>query len=231
MPGARAPRHRAGRRVRGSGASAIRAPARRRRPSRAACAGLRGVTSGSSHHRSKCSQPVNGAGGRVRVAPARRGRARRCPRGMRPSVSRRSSGDSGRLVGIGDAGEVGDLAGEGLRVQALHVASCALLDARRDVHLDERGDRLDELAGEPARIAVGRDGRDDHGCPGAGQAARDPADALDVEVAVLPGEAEAPREMRADDIAVEGVDEQPATLELGREQLGDGGLAGARRGR
>ena len=48
-----------------------------------------------------------------------------------------SSGCERRLVGIGDAGELGDLAGPGLRVQALHVARLAVFERGRDVDLDE----------------------------------------------------------------------------------------------
>ena len=66
--------------------------------------------------------------------------------GVRPSVSSRSSGVGRLLVGIGDAGELGDLAGVGLRVEALRIAARALLERGRDVDLDERGVLLDQRA-------------------------------------------------------------------------------------
>ena len=64
--------------------------------------------------------------------------------GVRPIVSRRSSGSSGSSYGCGDAGEVLDLAGECGRVETLRIAPRALLERRRDVDLDERRVLLDE---------------------------------------------------------------------------------------
>ena len=51
----------------------------------------------------------------------------------------------------------------------------------------------------------------------AGQPRGDPADALDVRVAVLLREAEALRQVRAHGVAVEVLDERPAALELGAD--------------
>ena len=68
-----------------------------------------------------------------------------------------------RLVGVVDSGEALDLAGERLRVEALDVASRALLDRRRDVHLDERPALLDHRARLLPRLLVGRDRGGEHG--------------------------------------------------------------------
>ena len=59
-----------------------------------------------------------------------------------------------------------------------------------------------------ARLLVGRDRRRDHGAAVARQPRGDPADALDVRVAVLLREAEALREVRAHGVAVEVLDER-----------------------
>ncbi len=56
---------------------------------------------------------------------------------------------------------------------------------------------------------------------------RDPADALDVRVAVLLREAEALREMRAHGVAVEVLDDRAALLELRADEVRDRRLAGA----
>ena len=113
-----------------------------------------------------------------------------------------------RLVGVADAGELLDLAGEGLRVEALHVAAGALLDRGVDEHLDEGAELLDQAARRGARLDVGRDRRDQRHDAGAGEAAGDPADALDVRVAVLLREPEALGEVGAHDVAVEVLGER-----------------------
>ena len=59
----------------------------------------------------------------------------------------------------------------------------------------------------------------------------DPADALDVGVAVLLGEPEALGEVRAHDVAVERLDHAAASLELRNHEVGDRGLARARQAR
>ena len=76
-------------------------------------------------------------------------------------------------------------------------------------------------------LAVGRDGGHDHRGPVAGEPRCDPADPLDVRVAVLLGEAEALGEMRAHDVAVEVFDDLAPPLQLGADDVGDGGLARA----
>src|SRR5581483_9075801 len=107
------------------------------------------------------------------------------------------------FVGVGDAGEVLDLAAEGLLIEALDVAPLQLLDAALGVDLDEVADESAVLV---ADIAVGRDrGRDD-GDAVAGEEVGDEADAEDVGVAVLLAEAEAFAEVGADDVAVQDLD-------------------------
>ena len=169
----------------------------------------------------------------TRPPAPRRGRARRaCPaRAARspparaPRCRARSRRSPAPRTGR-DAGELLDLAGERLRVEALDVAPGALVDRRVDEHLDERRVLLDHLAGLLPRLLVGRDRRDDHGGAGAREARGDPADPLDVGVPVLLREAEALREVRADDVAVEVLDDQAAPLELGPDVVGDRRLAG-----
>ena len=169
--------------------------------------------------------------------------------GRRLSSSSRSMHGGGRLAGraagrlqpqLGlerllvrrrDAGEVLDLAGERGRVEPLRIAARALLERRRDVDLDERRVLLDEGARVAAHLLVRRDRRDDHDRAGAREPRSDPADARDVRVAVLLREAEALREMGADDVAVEVVDDEAAALELGLDVVRDRRLARAREAR
>src|SRR5204863_8587861 len=54
----------------------------------------------------------------------------------------------------------------------------------------------------------------------------DPADARDVRVAIVLREAEALRQVRANDVAVEMVDDEAALLELGLHDVRDRRLAG-----
>src|SRR5436190_15857604 len=63
-----------------------------------------------------------------------------------------------RLVGVVDAGHALDLAGAGLRVQALGVAALALLERRVDEHLDEV--QPGGLVGGARRLAIALVGRD-----------------------------------------------------------------------
>src|SRR6266404_5652811 len=83
-----------------------------------------------------------------------------------------------RLVRGGDAGELLDLAGARLLVEAFHVALLADLDRALDVHLDE-------ISGHEGAhlIAVGAVRRDEGGerdDAGVGEELRDLADAADV---------------------------------------------------
>src|SRR5262249_59103862 len=123
-------------------------------------------------------------------------------------------GGPGGSTRIGPAGELLDPAPERLLVQALHVAAGPLLDRRVDKDLDEGPVRLDQPACLVPRLAVRRDGGDDHRRAVARQPRRDPADAADVRVPVLLREAEALREMLAHLVAVEPLDEPAAPLEL-----------------
>ena len=138
-------------------------------------------------------------------------------------------GARGRLVRVADAGELLDLAGERLRVEALGVAARALVDRGVDEDLDERRVLLGHLPGLLPRLLVGRDRRDDHRGAGAREARGDPADPLDVGVPVLLREAEALREVGADDVAVEVLDDQAAPFQLGPDVMGDRRLAGPRK--
>lgn len=138
----------------------------------------------------------------------------------------------GGLVGGGDAGEVLDLAGAGLLVEALGVALLGDLDGDVDVDLDE-GEGLVlagaadgvEVAGDLAVGAVGGDegGEGDGGA--VGKELGDLGDAAYVLVAVGLGEAEVLVEAEADVVAVEAVGGEPEVQEVLLEGGGDGGLA------
>src|SRR5262249_2419871 len=136
-------------------------------------------------------------------------------------------GGLGSLVRIVDAREALDLAGERLRVQAVHVAPRALLHRRLDVHLHERAELLDRRPRLRAGLDVRRDRGGDHGAALARYPGRDPADALDVRVAVLLREAEALREVRANGVSVQVLDDAAALVELGPDEVRDRRLAGA----
>ena len=98
------------------------------------------------------------------------------------------------LVRIRDAGEVLEAPVERLRVVALRIAPDALLERRRDVHLDERRLLRDHLACPPARVLVGRDRGDDHHGAGSRDSRGGRGDACDVRVTTLLVEAEIVRE-------------------------------------
>ena len=92
------------------------------------------------------------------------------------------------------------------------------------MHLDERCVLLDHGTGPVARAFVGADHGDEDDDAAAGEARGDPADTLDVGLAILPREAEACGDVLADVVAVEVVDEIPALLELLADETGDRGL-------
>jgi hypothetical protein len=94
------------------------------------------------------------------------------------------------------------------------------------VDLDEPADPLDGRADLVADRPVGRDGRDQHGDPVAGQEPGDIADAADVLVPVGPGEPQPLGEMGADHVAVEDLDRAAEAGKPLGDQVGDGGLAG-----
>src|SRR6266542_2981620 len=129
-----------------------------------------------------------------------------------------------RLVGVGDAGEVGDHPGQRLGVQTLHVTLGAGRDRRGHVHLHEVAHRG---AHPVARLPVRRDGGDHHHHAVLGELARDVADAGDVGVPVLVAEAQLLAEVGTDLVAVEHLDAVPALEQTGRERAGDRGLARA----
>ena len=72
------------------------------------------------------------------------------------SVSTTTSALLGRLVGVGDAGEVLDLAAQRLLVEALDVAAGQLFDAALRVDLDEVADEGAVLVADLARRARSR---------------------------------------------------------------------------
>ena len=144
--------------------------------------------------------------------------------GESPSVSTTISALLRRLVRVVDAGEALDLAGERLRVEAVHVAAGALVERGPDVDLDEGAVLLDQRACVSACLGVRRDRRDDDGTAVARDPRGDPAEPLDVRVAVLLREAEALREVRADRVAVQVLDDEAAPVHLGADVVRDRGL-------
>jgi hypothetical protein len=77
-----------------------------------------------------------------------------------------------------------------------------------------------------ARVAVGADGADDRGDAVAGEQVRDEPDPKDVRVAVLAGEPEPLRQVRANHVAVQQLDLLVAMPELVEEHLRERRLAG-----
>lgn len=142
------------------------------------------------------------------------------------------------LVGSADAGELLDLAGAGLLVEALGVALLSHLEGHIDVDLDKRNGLVAVLARlrmqRPGQITVGAVRRDEGGdCDGGGVGEQlgDLADAADVLVAVLLGEAQVLVEAEADVVAVEAVGDQAEVQQVLLERGGDGGLARRREAR
>ena len=130
-----------------------------------------------------------------------------------------------RLVGIADAGELFDLAGDGLCIEALHVALDALLERRRDVDLDEVG--ADQLTRGRAHRAIRRDRghEDEHSV--ALEEMRDERDARDVQLAILARVAEALRQVGAHDVSVERLDLLAVRAQTRRDRFGQRALPGA----
>jgi hypothetical protein len=132
-----------------------------------------------------------------------------------------------RLVRRGDPGELLDLAGARLLVEALHVALLADLDRAVDEDLDEIAglhERAHLVAVGPIRRDEGRDGDD----AGVGEELRDLADAPDVLGAILGREPEILVQAVPDVVAVEDVGADAALGEPLLEVDRDGGLARAR---
>src|SRR3990172_7262982 len=128
------------------------------------------------------------------------------------------------LVGVGDAGEVGDLASQRLLVEALDVATDELVDGALDVDLDEVANLGAHLV---ANAAVRRDGGGDDGDAVAAQQVGDEADAQDVGVAVLLAEAQTLAQVGAHHVPVQRLHLQAVAAQDGLQRVGDGGLAGA----
>ena len=81
-----------------------------------------------------------------------------------------------RLVGVAHPGELADLAGAGLGVQALHVALLADLERGGQVHQHEAAVLLDQRAGLLAGRLVRGDRGDDDGAAVLDDLAGHPAD-------------------------------------------------------
>lgn len=107
------------------------------------------------------------------------------------------------LVNVIDASEALDLASASLGVDSPPVRLFAVLERSGDVDQEEvaagsTASLGDSLASGSAAALVRRDGSRNHTSAGAGKLGRDECDALDVPVAVLGGEAEFGRKLRAD---------------------------------
>src|SRR5947207_6237873 len=87
---------------------------------------------------------------------------------------------------------------------------------------------LPEIGRLLPRLLLRRDRGRDHGPALTRQPRGDPADALDVRVAVLLREAEPLREVHPYVVAVEVLDDEPAPVELRPDEVRDRGLARAR---
>ena len=132
-----------------------------------------------------------------------------------------------RLVRVVDAREALDLTCERLRVEAVHVAPGAFVERRANVDLDEGTVLLHERARVLPRLLVGRDRGDDDRAAVTRDARSDPAEPLDMSVTILLGEAEALREMGANRVAVQILDDVPAAVQLGADVVRDRRLARA----
>src|SRR6478609_4609894 len=120
----------------------------------------------------------------------------------------------GLLVGRGDAGELGDLAGPRLGVEALAVAALALLERGGDVDEEERAPGvLDHLLHLLAGLGERRDRRADRDPAVAGDLGGDPADAADVGLAVGLAEGQARGQVTAYDVPVEAGHRAAALLD------------------
>src|SRR5438552_9061435 len=129
------------------------------------------------------------------------------------------------LVGVGDPGELGDLARQGPAVQPLGVAANAFVERGFDVYLDERADLPPHLV---ADCSIRRDGGSDHDDPVPREQFGDVADATDVGVAVLAREAQALGEVLAHLVSVEHLNPDAPAAELMPHSRGERGLARSR---
>ncbi len=147
--------------------------------------------------------------------------------GSSSSVSTTSSGACGSSYGSSTPVKPLISPLKAFSYRPLDVALRALVDRCLDEHLHERAPLLDQPACLPPGLLVRRDRGRDHGTALTGQAGRDPADSLDVRVAVLLREPEPLGQMRADGVAVQVLDDLAAPLELGPDEVRDGRLARA----
>jgi len=108
-----------------------------------------------------------------------------------------------RLPGIVDPGEAPDEPGAGLCVETLGVSGLAGPERGRDMDLDEAPDRFDAAAQLAPAGGVGRDESADRDAAMPGDLARDEADAPQVDLAVLAGEAAFARQEPAHGVPVE----------------------------
>ena len=132
-----------------------------------------------------------------------------------------------RLVGRVDAGEILELAGLGLGIEALGVAGDAVVDRGIDEYLDELAVG-DEGAHHVALGAVGRNERAQHDEPALHHELRHFADAADVLDAVGLGEAEVAVEAVAHVVAIEQHGVMAGGEQALLDDVGDGRFAGAR---
>src|SRR5207245_3915705 len=128
------------------------------------------------------------------------------------------------FVRVAHTGEVGDLAGDRLAVKAFDVALDERVQRAAGEDLDEVGRLAAHLI---AHVTVGGDRRGDRNSSAPRDQARYVADATDVGVAVLLGEAQSFGEVGTDLVAVEQLGVAPATRELRLERGRDRGFARA----
>ena len=130
------------------------------------------------------------------------------------------------LVRIVDARKPFDLAPPRLCVDAPPIRPFAVLQRRRHVHEEETAMLVDHRPRQPPAGLEWGNGRGDDGRAGLGELRCDEADALDVDAAVLAGEAELRGELAADGFAEEEGDGAAALLVEGHvEGAGDGVFA------
>jgi hypothetical protein len=133
----------------------------------------------------------------------------------------------GSLVRVINTSEALDLALASGGVDAALVGLLAVLERGGDVDEEEVAELLDDLAGGVTAGLEGRDGSGDDGGAGLGELGGDEADAVDVLLAVLAGEAQLGGELGADGLAEEERDAAATLLVEGNVQgAGDGVLAG-----
>src|SRR6185312_7047104 len=129
-----------------------------------------------------------------------------------------------RLVRIGNAGEVIDLARERALVKALGITARQDFNGALDIDFQKSFDRRARLI---AGAAIWGDCGDNNGHTVARQQSGNEADPADVGVAVIAAETESLRKMLADDVAIEQLHARPALTQPGNEAFGQRRLARA----